>query len=130
MPRMATGYWNARKSPSRARSSGCSAASSLPRYCADPVVMMYAGFPASTWASVLLPEPLGPMMACTSPACTVRSMPRRMGLPSTVTCRFLMVSISPLLSTDRPFETHTQQLLRFHRELHRQLLEHLLAEAV
>src|SRR4030095_11202364 len=70
------------------------------------------------------------MMACTSPACTVRSMPRRMGLPSTATCRFLMVSIRAPLSTDRPFETDTQQLLRFHRELHRQFLEHLHAEAV
>src|SRR4030095_14428016 len=70
------------------------------------------------------------MMACTSPACTVRSMPRRMGLPSTATCRFLMVSIRAHLSTDRPFENDTQQLLRFHRELHRQFLEHLLAEAV
>src|SRR4029453_15775634 len=70
------------------------------------------------------------MMACTSPACTVRSMPRRMGLPSTETCRFLMVSIRASLSTDRPFETDAEQLLRFHRELHRQFLEHLLEKAV
>src|SRR2546428_11089845 len=41
-------------------------------------------------ASVLLPEPLGPMIACTSPARTTRSMPRRIGLPSTATCRSLI----------------------------------------
>src|SRR6185295_5318714 len=43
-------------------------------------------------ASVLLPEPLGPIIAWTSPALTVRSMPRRISLPSTLACRFLMTS--------------------------------------
>src|ERR1051325_7978869 len=47
-------------------------------------------------ASVLLPEPLGPMIAWTSPALTVRSMPRRISLPSTLACRFLMTSIQTL----------------------------------
>ena len=41
----------------------------------DPPVTSYAGCPASTCASVLLPDPLGPMTACTSPAFTVRLMP-------------------------------------------------------
>src|SRR3989442_198536 len=92
MPRIATGYWNARNSPSRARSSGFSATRSLPRYCADPVVMVYAGLPASTCASVLFPDPFGPMMACTSPARTVRSTPRRISYPSIPAHRFLISS--------------------------------------
>src|SRR3989338_4289427 len=37
---------------------------------------------------VLLPEPLGPMSAWTSPALTVRVRPLRISLPSTDTCRF------------------------------------------
>ncbi len=36
-----------------------------------------------TWDRVLLPEPLGPMMACTSPERTVRSIPLRISLPAT-----------------------------------------------
>src|SRR3954452_20136888 len=43
------------------------------------------------YASVDLPEPLGPMIACVSPERTVRSTPRRISLVpcsvSTVTCR-------------------------------------------
>src|SRR6185369_904817 len=70
------------------------------------------------------------MMACTSPAFTVRSTPCRIGFPPTATCRFLMISISPSPSTDCPFEADAQKLLRFHCELHRKLLEYLLAEAV
>src|SRR5216684_1652396 len=38
-------------------------------------------------ASVLLPEPFGPMIAWTSPLFTTRSMPFRIGLPSTSTWR-------------------------------------------
>src|SRR5947207_13132725 len=41
-------------------------------------------------ASVLLPEPFGPMIACTSPLRTMRSMPRRICLPSTSTWRSLI----------------------------------------
>src|SRR5712692_11904000 len=41
-------------------------------------------------ASVLLPEPFGPMIACTSPLRTTRSIPFRISLPSTVTWRSLM----------------------------------------
>src|SRR3989442_9967592 len=37
--------------------------------------------------SVLLPEPFGPMIACTEPLSITRSMPLRMGLPSTLTTR-------------------------------------------
>src|SRR5688572_15601434 len=41
-------------------------------------------------ASVLLPEPFGPMIACTSPLRTTRSIPFRISLPSTFTWRSLM----------------------------------------
>src|SRR5688572_13997607 len=54
-------------------------------------------------------------------------MPRRMSLPSALTCRFLTSSMMYL--TYRTFERHREQLLRFHRELHRQFPEHFLAEA-
>ena len=40
-----------------------------------PAVTSYSGEPSSVVASVDLPEPLGPMMAWTSPAATVRSTP-------------------------------------------------------
>src|SRR5688500_17837780 len=40
-----------------------------------------------TLAKVAFPEPLGPMMACTSPWGTTRSMPFRISLPSTEACR-------------------------------------------
>src|SRR5215213_6147015 len=40
------------------------------------------------FASVDLPEPLGPIRAWTWPRSTLRSTPRRISLPSTVTCRF------------------------------------------
>ena len=53
-----------------------------------------ASRPARTPASVVLPEPLGPMMAWTSPALTVRLMPRRISLSSTRACRFLISSMS------------------------------------
>src|SRR5690606_31255307 len=76
------------------------------------------------------------MMACTSPEPTSRSSPRRICRPSTDTWRSLIESIRILLaklkrcSADAAFEAHAEQVLRFHRELHRELLEHLAAEAV
>src|SRR4029077_16877072 len=75
---------------------------------------------------------LGPMMAWTSPAFTWRSMPRRISLSSTLACRFLISRIIPSrqLSADDPLQAHAQQLLRLDGELHRQVQEHLLAEAV
>src|SRR4030081_2945371 len=42
-----------------------------------------------TWESVDLPEPFGPMMACTSPSLTVSESPWRISRSSTRTCRFL-----------------------------------------
>src|SRR5687767_385778 len=80
-------------------------------------------------ASVLLPEPFGPMMAWISPASTCRLIPFRISLPSARTCRFLMSSmcdVPPL--TDRSFERDAEQLLGFDGELHGQLPEDLPAE--
>src|SRR3954451_13919449 len=42
-----------------------------------PLVTSYSGEANRVLASVLLPEPLGPMMACASPALTVSDSPRR-----------------------------------------------------
>src|SRR6266571_4161315 len=106
--------------------------------------MVYAGLPASTWASVLFPEPFGPMMACTSPARTVRSTPRRISRPSTEAWRFFISSMACLRPRSprglRPglvhrlpntaFQTDAEQPLRLHGELHGQLLEDFPAEAV
>src|SRR5262249_895993 len=69
----------------------------------------------------------GPMMACTWPASTVRSMPRRISRPAVLACRFLTCSIT---SPHASFEADAEQLLRLDRKLHRQLAEDLFAEAV
>src|SRR6267154_574813 len=45
-----------------------------------------------TWESVDLPEPFGPMMACTWPLLTVSESPWRISRSSTRTCRFLTSS--------------------------------------
>src|SRR5258708_6409348 len=41
-----------------------------------------------TFASVDLPEPLGPIIACISPFLIVRLIPFRISLPSMAACRF------------------------------------------
>src|SRR5262249_61948296 len=83
------------------------------------------------------------MVAWPSPAPTSRFRPSRIFFPSTVTDRFLMLSIeltcgyprkrtmstSPARLAHRAFEAHRQELRGLDRELHRQLLEHRLAEA-
>src|SRR5579864_1082750 len=84
------------------------------------------------------------MIACTSPAPTVSVTPLRISLPSTLACRSSMrrsggvlvalvllvcVIASLIASSHRPFEAHREQVLGFDGELHRQLLEHRLAEA-
>ncbi len=90
-PGTSTGYCMARNRPARARSSTDSARTSSPSSVTVPEVIWYFGWPASEYASVDLPDPFGPMMACVSPLLTVRSTPRRMGLApslvSTLTCR-------------------------------------------
>src|SRR6266487_953075 len=129
MPRISTGYWNARKTPARARSSGFMSSKSLPSYFAVPPSTVYAGWPASTCASVLLPEPFGPMSACTSPSRIVRSTPFRISLPATAT-RSPFTSSTTLLLTNAPLQAYAEQPRRFDRKLHRQLLEDFLAKAV
>src|ERR1035438_8873889 len=118
------------KMPSRARSSGDIASRSLPPYTTSPAVTWYRSRPDRTCASVLLPEPLGPMMACTSPALMDRSMPLRISRPATLACRFLISSNDIVSLSDASFETDSKQLLGFHGELHGQLAEDLFAEAV
>src|SRR3712207_1118984 len=66
------------------------------------------------------------MMAWSSPVGISRSTPFRIGLPSTSAASPSIFS----MSADTPFEADLQQLLRFHRELHRQLRRPLAAEAV
>src|SRR5688572_15241800 len=94
--------------------------------------MSYPSRPASTLPSVDLPAPLGPMIACTWPGMTSSERPLRMSRPAMRTWRLSIFNMFCLLpgSTDRAFERDFQQLLRFHRELHRQLAEDGLAEAV
>ena len=54
---------------------------------------LIAGFPVSTAESVLLPEPLGPIMACTSPGFTTRSMPFNISLPLILACKSVIFNI-------------------------------------
>ncbi len=82
-PGISTGYWNARNTPFCARSSGSSSSRSSPSYLTLPAVTSNAGCPASTCASVLFPEPFGPITACTSPAFTRSVMPFRISFPAT-----------------------------------------------
>src|SRR5690606_40194350 len=58
---ISTGYWNARKMPSRARSSGSISSRLRPWYQISPPVTSYSSRPASTLDKVLLPEPFGPI---------------------------------------------------------------------
>src|SRR5436190_5821681 len=68
------------------------------------------------------------MMAWTSPALTLRSMPRRSGVLPTCTWR-LWISSMVMSLADAAFQTDAEELLRFHGELHRQLTEDLPAES-
>src|SRR5262245_16971840 len=112
--------------PERARVSGSMASKSSPSYSTSPRVTWYSGCPASTRANVLLPDPFGPMMACTVPGSIDKSIPRRISRPAAPACKSLTLSIT---SPHAAFERYAQQLLCFHCELHWQLPEHFLAEA-
>ena len=70
---------------------------SCPWYRMAPEVIWYLGWPIRQKASVLLPEPLGPMMACTSPEGTARERPLTISLPSTATCRSSILKTAPFL---------------------------------
>src|SRR5216117_94522 len=86
-PGMADGYWNARKTPARARASTGIARMFCPSKRTWPRTILYLGWPMIASESVLLPEPFGPMIAWTDPLSTARSMPFRIVFPSTLTTR-------------------------------------------
>src|SRR6478609_7824064 len=97
----------------------------------SPAVTVYRSRPAMTCARVLLPEPLGPMMACTSPAFTVRSIPRRISLPPAFACKFLIcrIGFSTRLS-NASLQADAQKFLCLNGKFHGQLAKDFLAEAV
>ena len=82
------------------------------------------------------------MIACTSPAPTRQVDPLQdLRALRERACRFLISDIMrsaelgscgnfQIASADAAFEADREQLLRLDRELHRQFLQHLLAEAV
>src|SRR6185503_8842058 len=102
----------------------------------------------------LLPEPLGPMTAWTSPGLRVRLMPLRICFPSTPALRFLIsrmgllifkivglatsflardtpdLMVSPCFSAHAAFEADAEELLGFYGEFHGQFLEYFFAEAI
>ena len=84
-PGIADGYWNARKTPARARASTGNASRLTPSSRTEPRSILYLGCPMIASDSVLLPEPFGPMIAWASPLRTTRSIPLRIFLPSTLT---------------------------------------------
>src|SRR5689334_16018321 len=69
------------------------------------------------------------MIAWTSPARSVRSTPFKISFPATATRRpFTSSKLFPLANAS--LQADPEQPGGFDRELHRQLLEHFLAEAV
>ncbi len=62
-PGISTGYWNDKKIPLWALSSGANSSKSSPFKITEPSVTSYSSFPAITAERVLLPEPLGPIIA-------------------------------------------------------------------
>src|ERR1044072_8219480 len=91
-PGIATGYWKAMKRPARERSSGSASVMSSRLKVIAPSVTSSAGWPMIAFASVDLPEPLGPIRAWTLPFSTSRSRPLRICLSSTLTCRLRISS--------------------------------------
>ena len=79
-PGTATGYWKAMKRPMRARSSVSASVMSSPLKMTWPSVTSRFGWPMTTFASVDLPEPFGPIRAWISPLPTARSRPLRISL--------------------------------------------------
>src|SRR5258708_22022392 len=127
MPEISTGYWKAMKRPSHAASSGFMASKSLPLNSTWPWVIWKVSRRASTCARVLLPDPFGPMMECTSPAFTFRLSPLRISWFSTLTCWFL---ISSTALSNTFFQVHAPHFLRLDGKLHGHLPEHLFPEPV
>src|SRR6478752_3938993 len=102
-PGTSTGYCMARNRPARARWSTVMASRSSPSRVTEPWATPYFGWPASEYASVDFPEPLGPMIACVSFDEMVRSTPRRISIgPSSVltdTCRSRMSRVAMCVLT-------------------------------
>src|SRR5579859_766676 len=71
----------------RARASGSRASRSWPLKSTSPPSIVYPGWPASAYESVDLPDPFGPITACTSPLLMARVTPLRISLPSTLARR-------------------------------------------
>src|SRR4029077_3346968 len=144
MPGISTGYWKAMNTPSQEASSGFISRRFFPSYRISPEVTSKLSRRASTCARVLFPDPFGPMIECTSPRFTTRSMPFRISCPPTLACRFLTSSkfiCVPLFrgkllfpSTahlpDAAFQADTQQLLRFDGKFHGQFAEDFLTKSV
>src|SRR6218665_2753918 len=95
-PGISTGYCIARKIPARARSSTDITSTLSPSSRISPLTTVYFGWPEIVYASVDLPEPLGPIIAWISPSAIARSTPRRISRSpcsvTTFTCRFLISS--------------------------------------
>src|SRR4051812_32437586 len=91
-PGIATGYWKAMKRPACERSSGAASVMSSPLKAIVPSVTSSAGWPMIALARVDLPEPFGPIRACTLPFSTSRSRPLRISLSSAFTCRLRISS--------------------------------------
>src|SRR5512141_1441704 len=79
------------------------------------------------------------MIACTSPGPTCSDRPLRISRPPTRTCRLSILSmdvswtrrcVRGWMSANGAFEADVEQFLGFDGKFHRQLAEHLLAEAV
>jgi hypothetical protein len=122
-PGSSTGYWKARNSPPRAlRWLHRTQVQAVERSPSPPHLVPRRARERVGHGG--LPEAVRPITACTSPDGTSRRCPRRI-LAATRRGR-----VSSAASADAPFEADLQQLLRLHRELHRQLLQHLAAEAV
>ena len=54
---------------------------------------MYFGWPSTEYASVDLPEPLGPMIACTSPAFTVSELATAFQIGFLIFLPFLVIDL-------------------------------------
>ena len=97
-PGTSTGYCIAKKRPALARSSTVISSTSAPSSVTVPSVIVYLGWPAIEYASVDLPEPFGPMIACVSPDLIVRSTPLRISTaPFSVSTETLSPRISRVL---------------------------------
>jgi len=84
-------FWNVRARPSRAIRCGLRRNISWPPTQMEPASACEA--PLSALSKVVLPEPLGPMMACTMPLGTSRSIPSNASSPPNrrVTPRAVMI---------------------------------------